>query len=439
MPLDVISHQLQFLREDARGRARTGAIGADLGERWPVAVGSASARALQGARRTIPLADGLWDRLELDLAYVLTRHAFWLEAPALGDILADRIARGYRLERSLAEAIANDAARFALSDRPKIASHVSANDMEFLRFVLVACALAHDDEGLTQDLGLGRSFLTHIQRTLAGTIDAATQHARYLPEIDNALARIMMSLASELKVNPWAMEAARLSYQMIGAAEHWLNWIGNNGGSQLFSLLLQIGEAGSSGVTARELAILATDIPGSCDDLITNLIACGLLDPAQFIKPGISKACRQSFRLTPFSVNLTAEAFASRTAEQSTVTSLQSLDESYQAAVIRRLPDSRISLLHELARQDAPVLSPTGTTALLDRLELMMDSASWKALAQLQAERSPSSYVRRAVVRSLAQRGDTTTIERIVNQDESLVVREEALYRLLNAGHIAES
>lgn len=437
MALEAIRHQLQFLREDARGRARAGAIGADLGERWPVAIANACTSALAGARRAVPLADGLWDRLELDLAYGLTRHAFWLEAPAFADVLADRIARGYRLERSVAESVARDATRLARAARPELTAHIAPTDEEFLRYVLVACALARDDEGLAQDLGLGRGFLARIQEALAGSFDAPVEErmARYLPEIDAALARIMLTLAAELKGDPWAMEAARVSYQMIGVGEPWRGWIARAGGAPLFELLVRIGETGSSGVTARELGAWYTDQPAAPEDFAEALVERGLLDPRDYSAHADARSGRRAFRLSPCALGLTADAFAARTAPVATVDAVRGLDEAYQAAVIRRLPDTRADLLHELARDDAAPLAPAGLSALLDRLEELLDRDGWRALALARAQKATSPWVRRAAVRALAQHGEVASLAAVVSADDSPVVREAALGGMLALGN----
>jgi hypothetical protein len=437
MALDAIRHQLQFLREDARGRARAGAVGGDLGERWAVAVANACARALTGARRAVPLADGLWDRLELDLAYVLTRHAFWLDAPALADVLADRIARGYRLERTVAESVARDATRLARAARPELTGHVAPTDQEFLRYVLVACALARDDEDLAQDLGLGRGFLARIQEALAGSFDAPLEDrtARYLPEIDAALAGIMLTLAAELKDDPWAMEAARVSYQMIGAGEPWRGWIARAGGAPLFDLLLRIGEAGSSGIAARELAAWCPALPAGAEDFAEVLVGRGLLDPRDYSMHASGKSGRGAFRLSPFALGLTAAAFAARAATTATADAVRGLDEAYQAAVIRRLPDTRRDVLHELARDDAAPLAPAGLSALLDRLEELLDRDGWRVLALARAQKAASPWVRRAAVRALAQRGEVASLVAVASGDESPVVREAALDGMLALGN----
>ena len=431
MALDAIQHQLQFLREDTRGRARAGAIGGDLGDRWGATVSHACSTALGGARRGMPLADGLWDRIELDLAYILTRHAFWLEAPVFNDVIADRLARGYRLERTVAETIAHDATGSVLSKRPPFAAHINPTDTEFLRFILVSCAIARDDDGLTQDLGLGRGFLTHIQKVLAGSLATPTPATRYLPEIDHVLTRIMMSLASELKLNPWAMEASRLSYQMTGVAEPWLSWIASNGGSQLFSLLLRIGDAGDTGISLRTMIASNQQFPGAWEDLAQILVERGLLDPVNHLHRTTNKMLRPRFRLSPFARNLTAEAFATQNMTRTTIATIQKLNASYQAAVIRRLPDSQIDFLRTLAHEGSPALSPAATSALLDRLETILDQREWQAFALARAERSPSLLIRQAAVRALVQRGDSDSLVRISNQDQSPWVREVAWNGLL--------
>lgn len=429
MVLDIIRHQLQFLREDTRGRARLGAIGGDLGERWSVAVTNACVVALNSPRKAIPYADGLWDRLELDLAYVLTRHAFWLKTSAFVDVCADRIARGYRLERAIAERIAREATRIAQADRPFIPSSIEANDTEFMRFVLVVSALARDDDALALDLGLGRGFLTSIKESLSPSLNDKddSADARYVPDVDTRSANIMLTFAESLRRNQWAMEGIRLSFQLIGVADPWLTWFKQIGTDTLFELLVAIGQAYRWEASTAALQRFNLQLPGSIDDFMAVLMARGLVDPADYSAGGEKRLQRRGWQLSPFSYNLTAEAFAMRFASDPSIAELKKLNESYQAAAVRKLLSSQSPILNELLAYAPQILKPTAARALLDGLASLMQPDQWRKFALSFIHQSTAPWVRLAAVRALTARGEFAVLEEVGAADGSQIVREAAL------------
>lgn len=428
MGIDMIRHQLQFLREDVRGRARMGAISVDYGERWSITINSACMHALVAARNAIPFADSLWDRLELDLAYILTRHAFWLNTATFIDVLTDRIARGYRLERPIAERIVREAVRYATADGVFSTNLVEASDDEFLRYILIASSLARDDEALTRDLGLGRGFLLGIKESLSscGDSEGITSQIRYLPEIEVRLAEIMLDLAESLKHNQWAMESARLVYQLIGVSDPWASWFCQHGTDSLFDLLVEIGTAGFSGVSSQELGKIQVELPCPIDDFLQVLLDRGLLDPANASAHSGARGRRQMWQLTPFAYNLTAEAFIARFNINIQISDLRNLQEYYQAAMVRKMVAGQSDLLHELIGCAPQILTPLATRSLLDGMASLDSNENWRRMALSIVEKSASPYVRLVAVRELARRGEHAVLERIGDGDCSAIVREAA-------------
>lgn len=375
MGIGNIEQQIHFLRLDQNGRARLGALSlttdsvVDFKEPLLLEV----SRTLQGFRATSPSADSLADRLELDLQYLLVRHAFWLNTNIFYDALADRIARGYLWPRQASEDLARQAiarGRLALAS---LLARIRTDDREFLRFVVVSSALAADDAALQKEIGLGAGFLGRIKQALLAGKDQGDATCTYVAGLDADLCDAIEGVAATLRAESVRLESWRIHFQLSCLGESWRDYCTLAASEQIFLLLCDIGKRGTAKISEIIDRLGEQGLSGDNLAFAKFMSRLGLVD-CEMGSKGHDLLCR----LSPFSLNLTAENVVSSLVERVDGKALLGIHACYQVAAIKRFGEQDSALVDELINHDIAYLAPDAQVALLLKASTILPKDAWQ-------------------------------------------------------------
>jgi hypothetical protein len=149
----------------------------------------------------------------IDLAYALTRHREWLQAPVFSALLVEFLQLDHGIPRGDAEVLAHDMIECATQLGVGRTRGICHDDREFLMWAYICAASATDEDALESDLGLGTAVLKKLREGLSALerVDSDV----FVPEYDAMLATIVIELSHECKTTPWAMDFHRLKYALL--------------------------------------------------------------------------------------------------------------------------------------------------------------------------------------------------------------------------------
>ena len=395
--LEKFRHQLAYLG-DPRFAATTSALSVGF------------TNAVAPLSETGIIAPGLMQAIEIDLLYCVTRHRLWLTTPLFGVILADHVATAFHIPQELAKSLASG---IVAVGRQTLATNAASSD-EFLTCICLATATAEDEESLLLDLGFGRSLLLRIKEALGLMSPQTDQSARYLPELDAQIARIVTTMADELQESPWALQRRRLHYLLLDTEGPWCDVFIKNGTEWVFELLLKLSQQRVMHIRelTKELATLLPNAPEFHDERTVALL-CRLLAARGLMAP----EGQRTWRNLTLASELTAAAFAAKwTNDTSDLRSeISKLDAYFQASLIQQRiedPDLLAAAISEIRP-----MTPLGLKAACRRLIALKGLEATQILLQKTLSSESSFCLREAIVEILGE------LDLVVGQNRNKVAK----------------
>jgi hypothetical protein len=301
--------------------------------------------------RVAKAARSLRGTLFIDLAYALTRHREWLQAPVFSALLVEFLQLDHGIPRSDAELLVHDMIESALQLGLGRHRGICQDDREFLTWAYICAAGANDEDSLEADLGLGTAVLKKLREGLSALerVDSDV----FVPEYDAMLATIVIELGHESRSLPWAMDYHRLRYALLSA----------------------VGDA-------AQPFILEEVLPG----VFESLIALGLGDHQVLnARPSLSEALvkaniiqermtrgkakkHQGYTLVDFGFRITAWGAAASHFANGLDSSFIGLNARWQLAIIKKGFATDFNALASTLREGINRLSPDVVESMLVRM-----------------------------------------------------------------------
>ena len=320
----------------------------------------------------------------IDLAYALTRHREWLQAPVFSALLVEFLQLDHGIPRGDAEVLAHDMIESATQlgvGRPRGICH---DDREFLMWAYICAASATDEDALESDLGLGTAVLKKLREGLSALerVDSDV----FVPEYDAMLATIVIELGHECKGIPWAMDYHRLKYALLsGVGDAAQPYILEESLPEIFESLIALGFGGRDAFLDRP-------------SLAQALVDAHVIQEFDGKGKGRRKVGHQ---LTDLGFKLTAWGAAATRFADGIDTAFVALNARWQMAILKKGHANDLDAIAKTLRGAINRLSPDVVEAMVGR---MMELGSGKIGAEFVAallSESKMAWHKAAILKAL--------------------------------------